>query len=284
MVNHGEFDMLRADSGLNQNHALIYFIILATFAIVRPILCNFFKGFAKRNIVAEKGKVVTAEDLWKFENTCWRLVNYSASAIIGVFVLFFDPFGPVWFWDPFSYFENYPNIPCTISLQLYYCYALAHYTYGTFSTLFLEPRQKDFVMMMSHHIVTLIIVTFSGLVGYYRVGAAVLTLTDISDPFLEAAKIQKYMGKYKVADSFFTLFGVIFVISRCFLYPYFVLRSSIWPNGEGTVAYYYICNAGLITLQVMFWNWSIIIVRMAIVLSKGEQLRDPRDDKEEKQE
>ena len=46
--------------------------------------------------------------------------------------------------------------------------------------------------MFFHHLVTMILVGCSYLLGYFRIGVIVMILHDISDPIMEIAKIFHY--------------------------------------------------------------------------------------------
>lgn len=58
----------------------------------------------------------------------------------------------------------------------------------------LEPKQKDFLAMIIHHITTLFLMIFSYFTQFQRIGCIVLIIHDISDPLMEAAKCALYLG------------------------------------------------------------------------------------------
>jgi ceramide synthetase len=63
-----------------------------------------------------------------------------------------------------------------------------------------EPRQKvsDYIALIVHHSATLCLLYFSYILGYFRVGMVIAFLHDLSDPFMEIAKIALYSGRNAV--------------------------------------------------------------------------------------
>ncbi|VVB00729.1 unnamed protein product [Arabis nemorensis] len=78
------------------------------------------------------------------------------------------------------------------SLKLFYMCQCGFYVYGVAALLAWETRRKDFAVMISHHIITIILIESSYLVGFFRIGSIILAVHDV---FMESAKIFKYSGK-----------------------------------------------------------------------------------------
>jgi hypothetical protein len=65
------------------------------------------------------------------------------------------------------------------------------YVAGLFALVVLDTRRKDFLQMSAHHVVTILLLTLSFAASHMRVGAVVIVLHNISDPFLQFAKLCK---------------------------------------------------------------------------------------------
>ena len=52
-----------------------------------------------------------------------------------------------------------------------------------------DTRRSDMVEMTIHHIVTLVLISFSWVTGFVRIGSIVMLVHDISDVPLELAKV-----------------------------------------------------------------------------------------------
>jgi hypothetical protein len=55
--------------------------------------------------------------------------------------------------------------------------------------MFIEVRRKDWAESFTHHVVTLGLLYYSWYVNFTRPGMMVMLLHDVSDIFLEAAKV-----------------------------------------------------------------------------------------------
>lgn len=107
-------------------------------------------------------------------------------------------FAEDWLLEPRLYWQDWgkPGL-MTPLVKFYYKLGFSAYAFASLS-IFFEPKQKDFVVMVAHHMVTLVLITLSYLWPYYRVGTAILFLHDLSDPVMELAKMALYAGRTKV--------------------------------------------------------------------------------------
>ena len=129
----------------------------------------------------------------KFQVAGWKFLNFSTTTVIGLTLLASES----WMSQPSQYYIDMANQPLTPLIKLFYQFGFGSYAYATLS-VFIEPRQKDFVMMVAHHLVTLFLISTSYFHGFFRVGAPILLLHDMSDPFMELAKMFLYSGMNKV--------------------------------------------------------------------------------------
>ena len=118
----------------------------------------------------------------KFKESCWKTAVYVFFSLYGFYFMSSKP----WFYDRSHFWHGFqsngPNCQwdhscpslCTTDewpgcstckftsdVKLYYVLELGYYLQGVVSLLFWETRRKDFAVMMSHHIVTIVLITFS---------------------------------------------------------------------------------------------------------------------------
>uniref|UniRef100_A0A8C0GWA5 Ceramide synthase 5 n=1 Tax=Chelonoidis abingdonii TaxID=106734 RepID=A0A8C0GWA5_CHEAB len=187
-----------------------------------------------------------------------------------------------WFWDTRQCWYNYPFQPLTSSLYYYYIMELAFYWSLMFSQ-FTDIKRKDFLIMFVHHLATIGLITFSYMNNMVRVGTLVLCLHDASDFFLEAAKLANYAKYQRLCDATFMLFGVVFIVTRLGIYPFWILNTTLFESWEliGPYPSWWLFNGLLVTLQVLHIIWSCLIIRIAYkALMRGKVSKDDRSDVE----
>merc|ERR1712216_142259 len=78
-------------------------------------------------------------------------------------------------------------------VKSYLLFQLGFWFHMVFVTL-VEPWQKDFIVMIAHHIVTIVMFVGSYYIGMTRVPHAILVEQDFADMFLPAAKMCNYVA------------------------------------------------------------------------------------------
>ncbi|XP_019326332.1 PREDICTED: ceramide synthase 5 [Aptenodytes forsteri] len=198
--------------------------------------------------------------LTKFCESMWRFTFYLSIFFYGIRFLWTAP----WFWDTRQCWYNYPFQPLTSRLYYYYILELAFYWSLMFSQ-FTDIKRKDFLIMFVHHLATIGLITFSYMNNMVRVGTLVLCLHDASDFLLEAAKLANYAKYQRLCDAFFMLFGVVFIVTRLGIYPFWILNTTLFESWEliGPYPSWWLFNGLLITLQILHIIWSYLIIRTA---------------------
>ncbi|KAF7810961.1 LAG1 longevity assurance-like protein 2 [Senna tora] len=222
-----------------------------------------------------KAKVV------KCSESLWKLTYYASVEAFVLYVTYDEP----WFRDIQLFFKGWPNQELKTSLKIFYMCQCGFYLYSIAALLRWETRRKDFSVMMSHHIITVILIGSSYLTSFFRIGSVVLALHDASDVFLETAKIFKYSGREFGASVFFAFFAISWLILRLIFFPFWVIRSSSYGireclNLEENYPkfLYYLFNTLLIMLLVFHIYWWILICSMVMRQLKnrgqvGEDIR-----------
>jgi len=172
----------------------------------------------------------------------WRCCYYTYSFFYGLIVLWDKP----WLWDINYCYYNYPYHSVTSGVWWYYMISMAFYWALSFSQFF-DVKRKDFWQMFVHHIATILLMCFSWAVNLTRVGTLVLLLHDSADILLEvklleeasdygflsfrfifivnlqAAKMAKYANYQKVCDCIFTVFTILWIVTRIIVFPAWIL-------------------------------------------------------------
>ena len=98
---------------------------------------------------------------------------------------------------------------------VYYMAELSFY-FSLACTLLIDNKRKDFNEQIIHHVATLALLGLSYVCNFTRIGTLVMWCHDISDIFLESAKLCVYakptIAKVPVADVLFAIFGIIFFV------------------------------------------------------------------------
>ncbi len=136
----------------------------------------------------------------KFSESFWRFGFYISIFIYGfvtlrnviksfVFLLFIHFFSLIqksWLSDTRECWLNHPNHPLTNDIFWYYMIELAFYWSLVFSQ-FIDVKRKDFWEMFLHHIATILLLSFSYIVNFVRIGTLVLVIHDFGDFWLEVS-------------------------------------------------------------------------------------------------
>lgn len=85
--------------------------------------------------------------------------------------------------NPVDVWTGYPHIPLAGPLKFYYLTQTAFYMHQML-ILNAEARRKDHWQMMTHHVVSVVLMVCSYFGNYTRVGVLIMMLMDITDIFL----------------------------------------------------------------------------------------------------
>ncbi|PHU23666.1 ASC1-like protein 3 [Capsicum chinense] len=116
-------------------------------------------------------------------------------------------------------------------IKLIYMCQCGFYLYSIVAFLVWETQRKDFGVMMSHHIVIVILISFSYISSFFRIRIVILALHDASDVFMEAAKLFKYLWKKIGASVLFGCFAVSWLAHKD-LSPETVHKSLVLLKNE----------------------------------------------------
>ena len=209
----------------------------------------------------------------KFKETLWRLVYYAALVAVAIVTLWDAP----WFKDTDECWTDFGKQQKFVSVHIYYHLEAGFYVSLLFS-VFTDVRRKDFLEMVVHHFVTLLLLAYSHLCSIERIGTLIMAVHDVSDVFLELAKTLHYAGWNRVAEHTFTLFAVVFMATRWIIFPFWLIASTV----RHLTVHYYQCVGFLLALQVLHLFWGATIIRMAVkMVREGQVAKDDRSDVDE---
>uniref|UniRef100_A0A670YXY6 TLC domain-containing protein n=1 Tax=Pseudonaja textilis TaxID=8673 RepID=A0A670YXY6_PSETE len=194
----------------------------------------------------------------KFCEASWRSVHSLTYLFMTLAVLY-----DVSNWDymtPFLFI--YALQPLHPSLYVYYLLQFSSYLTLVISMPF-DVKQKDFNVMIVHHVISMLLIGFSYCVNFIPIGSLVLILHGAPDTPLYAAKVFNYLKWQKTCNTLFIIFSVVFLFNRAIFFPYKILYSTIYHFAETHELYfYYFFNALLMLVYVLNVCWSYTIILM----------------------
>ncbi|XP_072346708.1 ceramide synthase 2-like [Scyliorhinus torazame] len=216
--------------------------------------------------------------LKKFREACWRFTFYFLAFTVGLAVVVDKP----WFYDLRETWKGFPIQTMLPSQYWYYMIELGFYWSLLFSVAF-DVKRKDFKEQIIHHVATIILISFSWCTNYIRAGTLVMAVHDASDYFLESAKMFNYAGWKTTCNSLFILFAVAFIITRLIIFPFWIIRCTVFYPLELYPPFfgYYFFNGILVVLQLLHIFWAYLILRMALKFMTGNIVEDERSDRDE---
>jgi len=174
--------------------------------------------------------------LRKFSDQAWQLTIHKTMTLFEVYLLFVvvdedNNTSSKWWTNPETCFQ-----PCAIEfaegrkrrpmiLNQFYLFQLAIWVYTGFSCKWVEARRKDYLEMMTHHVVTIMLVLFSFANENQPIGLVILFVHDFSDIFLDLMKMCNYM-KLEGTHGMFIV-EAVFALNTFITWPY--LRLYYFP-------------------------------------------------------
>lgn len=182
--------------------------------------------------------------------------------ISGIFLTFFSfsyLFNEDWIFSPSLYCKAYKVVPLNIKLQ--YMFEFTHYFVSIYFLL-ADPRSKDFLQMMMHHFLSLLLIVLSYKKNFLRYGVVVMFVHEICDPFLEIGKIFSYFNLEKTKLTFFVLFSVAFFTFRFIIFPTMVVAPLV-----KYIYMFSLYNVSLVFASLLFVLYVLNFVWMMYIAS-----------------
>ncbi|KAI6175895.1 TRAM LAG1 CLN8-like proteiny domain containing protein [Aphelenchoides bicaudatus] len=219
----------------------------------------------------------------------WRFTSYSMLFALGYYILK----DKGWLYDTHKCFVGYPRHQIEPDVWFYYMVECGFYIGLLFCSIF-DTRRSDFWEMNLHHLITFSLLSFSWTVNFVRVGTLILISHDISDIFLELAKLFRYNRKYPfMANTAFVVFMFSWIITRLIYFPFFVVYVGIRDGPALIQPDYEVFNFKqvpyaprillvlLLCLMGLHIFWTILIFKIVARTLRSGEAADVRSDSEE---
>jgi len=219
------------------------------------------------------------KDLSKFMDCCWQLLYYTLYLLFGVYVLC----DKEWFYDIRICWRKYPRHEITADMWWYYMIPLGFYYSQIIFDLVGTNKRKDSTQMLIHHFATILLMTLSFTVNMVRMGCLILFVHECADIPLLLAKICGYIGKKHLMDPLFKIFVVLWIITRLGLFPFKLIKSTVFEaHVQEDMFYpiYYIFNGLLLTIFAMHLVWTYYIIQIIVKQLKTDVVSDVRSSEE----
>jgi len=288
------------------------FRCIARFIILKPILALFAKDpkcFERlqpshdvRNHSAPghrrlQDKIKKAKNKQqRYFEAGWYALWYPVSMLLGIYVLSEEEdlvraqsHQKLGVLDSSSWWHGWPSIrQDALAVDNFYLIQLAFNLQCLIQIVLIESRKKDYLQMVSHHVITILLIWSSYYVGLMRVGLIIITVVaDGPDLFLYWAKVRcafaiaviclitctqvcHYLrDKNPLKDLFFAIFAVSFYILRGFYYPVFVCMAVAieHPSNLPEHWWFFCLLWGLYALYI-FWMYLIGKMAYRLVVDK----------------
>ncbi|EIW82364.1 longevity-assurance protein [Coniophora puteana RWD-64-598 SS2] len=224
----------------------------------------------------------------RFAEQGWSTIYYTLQACFGIYVHINLPTAT---WQTKYLWAEYPHVPLAGTVKLYYLTQTAFYSHQIL-ILNAEAHRKDHVQMMTHHIITVILMVASYFSNFTRVGCLIMVLMDWCDIWLPLAKMLRYIRLFTLCDITFIFFLFSWFITRHYLFirvilsAYYEAPGLIRGDWNPLIGHYYsppthqVFVLFLVSLQVIQVLWTWMISRVAWGVITGKNAEDSRSDDE----
>ncbi|BGP29876.1 Sphingosine N-acyltransferase lag1 [Rhodotorula toruloides] len=242
--------------------------------------------------VAKMCGVRSRRALIRFSEQGWSLAYYTCSWTLGLYINQTSPYRSL---NTLHFWKGYPHDALPALTKWYYLVQTAFYIQQMI-VINLEARRKDYYQMFAHHIITSLLMMFSYVLNWTRIGNTILCTMDLVDIFLPLAKLFKYTGNHKASDATFAIFLISWIVTRHIIFGRIIWSVVVeaqtvldydWRSEDG---YYFSRNtqrcftALLLALQLLICLWLAMILRVLWNMFLGASAEDTRSDDEDEDE
>ncbi|KAG0054525.1 sphingosine N-acyltransferase lag1 [Gryganskiella cystojenkinii] len=259
----------------------LYFLTfwVLAFTFLRASVMNYILMPAATRLGA-----TTERSVLRFAEQGWICIYYSCSWVLGMYCLQLTPTWNSWlvWFHTDQFFDSYPLTALPPITKYYYWLQFSFWIQQMF-VLCIEAPRKDFLAMISHHVVTASLIICSLMLDVTTFGNAVFVAMDLADIVLAFGKCLKYIGMPDmICDTIFACFMFIWIYTRHFLYGYIIYAWSLYGGGYcSRITHWGIIGLLLVLQSLMFfWLWSIFRIVYKMFASKGGVVDDRSDDDE----
>ncbi|TQS36744.1 hypothetical protein Golomagni_02797 [Golovinomyces magnicellulatus] len=193
-------------AGWNDAWMVFYWIVVFTGLRAAVMDYGLVALAAKRGIKAKRDRI-------RFAEQAWLLLYYLVFWTLGMYIMINSEY-----WLNFKeLWTNWPNREIG-GLRKWYILVQFAFWLQQIMVINVEKRRKDHWQMLTHHIVTTILIFTS--YGYHqtRVANLILCIMDVVDIILPIAKCLRYLGYTTLCDIVFGLFMLVWFVARHIIY------------------------------------------------------------------
>jgi len=204
--------------------SIFYFLVLSCIRkiaeyIFVPIYMNKLESKYKGELREEKAN--------KASKAVYKFVYFTLSTIMGYYVLKDEDYLPRSLFgtgDIHKIYKGFPFIDKAPYFNMYYMVQFGFHLESLVSHTFSKPR-SDYMEMMLHHIVTLLLIFLSYMSNYSTPGVIILFLHDWSDILVSVVKaIVDLKTPSWLIGGVFTTLMVSWAYTRLYVFPFEVIR------------------------------------------------------------
>ena len=217
-------DLIICFANLKVTDAAIIMMFALVWTLLRHLATkHIFKPIGRRYQLSEKVcETKLPESAWKF---CFYLISWTSVAYI---LILTDE--NKYLVRPSSIIDDY-SMDIDVPMNIYAVYVLVtgFYVHSVYATVFLDQWRRDTIVMIVHHIVTIIALIATLSFKYYRSGIITIFLHDICDLLLEVCKLLIYFTSFAIQRLQFA----DIVLKSCFRYwpiARFASKPAIYFN------------------------------------------------------
>ncbi|KAG8713562.1 sphingosine N-acyltransferase lag1 [Ceratobasidium sp. 423] len=226
----------------------------------------------------------------RFAEQGWSLAYYTVFWALGMSIYINLP---CFLLQTKHFWINYPVRFLPGPIKFYYLCQLACWVHQLI-VLNIEERRKDHFQMLTHHIITIVLLVSSYIGHFTRIGIAVLVIMDFCDIILPLAKMLLYLELPSIfPDTVFGFFVFSWLVTRQGAFTLVVWSAFAESNvylefdfrpmdGQFWSEYtYYGFSTFLFALLILLWGWFWMICRVAFNVIRGKPAEDTRSDEED---
>jgi len=246
------------------------------FLTARYILQNYVFGPWYRSLNQANPKL-DHETIEKFSKACWHCLAYSLLWMYSVSLFFQQE----WSSTPIEgLWKDWPHLDAEkYKLHTLYVTEFGFYIHAFISSVFLEPKRSDYLVILAHHVISLSLITGSWAANFHRIGLCVFVEQDIGDVLLYMAKIVHYttaksihlvIAYVSMAIGFIltrVVWLALMVWSCWFIAHKYVLGAVLYtipPSKEEFLR----CSLLLLLLMQVFWTYKLLWVGWTLATKK----------------
>lgn len=159
---------------------------------------------------------------------------------------------------PYQPFDTFPYI------RIYLMIELGYHLFSLINHLASKPK-SDFMEMLLHHCITLVLVAMAYFMNYVTVSLLVLFTHDCSDLFVDTTRVladSKYKTLLYISASCLL---VLWFYMRLYLFPVYLIYHGYWYNkAEPEIYGRHLMGWMLHVLFILNVYWFVLIIKMAL--------------------